>query len=92
MFFQLFCFKISPSFVPINHKSSKTNYSTYEITAESFLNNHEMSTLSPTEGSYIACCMLYRGDMNVEEVFSACNEVKKTFQIPFVDWVIFFDF
>jgi len=78
---------ISPSFVPINHSLSKSNYSPYSVTAMSFLNNHEMSTLDPTTGKYIACCMLYRGKMKVEEVFSAVRKVRKSFQIPFVGWV-----
>jgi len=78
---------ISPSLVPINHSGSKTNFTVHGITAESFLNNHEMSSLDPTEGKYISCCLIYRGEMDVGSVFKAVNQVRSSFQIPFVGWV-----
>jgi len=79
---------ISPSFVPINYNHSKSNMSIYGITAESFLNNHEMCPLDPTEGDYIACCTIYRGlNCDVKDVYDAVESVRSSFKIPFVKWI-----
>ena len=67
--------------------------SIYGITAESFLNNHEMCPLDPTEGDYIACCTIYRGlNCDVKDVYDAVESVRSSFKIPFVKWVNFLFF
>mgnify|MGYP001994027125 CR=1 FL=1 len=55
----------------------KINASVYELTAEAFLNNHEMCSLiaQEQESKYFSCCLFYRGDCSVDQVSNACFHV-----------------
>jgi len=78
---------ISPSLVPLNYRGSKVYHSAYSITADSFLTNHEMSPLDPSKGQFVACCMIYKGNYDYNDVYKAVIDIRKGMGIEFVEWV-----
>lgn len=57
-----------------------------EITSACFEPNNQMVKCDPTHGKYMACCMLYRGDVTTTSVNAAIAAVKTRRTIQFVDW------
>ncbi|XP_065226151.1 tubulin alpha-1 chain-like [Planococcus citri] len=55
------------------------------LTRAVFDKANQMLRCDPTRGKYMACCMLYRGLIQVKEVNSAIQIIKAS-KIPFVDW------
>ena len=45
-----------------------------------------MAKYDPRHGKYIACCMMYRGDVMPTEVNAALATIKTKRTIQFVDW------
>ncbi|CAI9729825.1 tubulin alpha chain [Octopus vulgaris] len=45
-----------------------------------------MVKCDPRRGKYMACCLLYRGDVVSKDVNAAIAAIKKIKQIQFVDW------
>ena len=40
----------------------------------------------PRQGKYMACCLLYRGDVVPKDVNAAISQIKTRRSIQFVDW------
>ncbi|XP_031786847.1 tubulin alpha-1B chain-like isoform X1 [Nasonia vitripennis] len=57
-----------------------------EITSECFEPGNQMVKCDPREGKYMACCLLYRGDVVPKDVNSAIASVKSKSSVRFVDW------
>lgn len=57
-----------------------------ELTNECFEPGNQMVKCDPREGKYMACCLLYRGDVVPKDVNSAIATMKKKSSIRFVDW------
>jgi tubulin alpha len=57
-----------------------------EITANCFEPQNQMIKCDPKLGKYMACCMLYRGDVVPKDVNDAIGAVKTRRQIQFVSW------
>ncbi|XP_008918898.1 tubulin alpha-8 chain [Chiroxiphia lanceolata] len=57
-----------------------------EITNACFEPNNQMVKCDPRHGKYMACCMLYRGDVVPKEVNVAIAAIKTKRTIQFVDW------
>uniref|UniRef100_A0A8C7NSN9 Tubulin alpha chain n=1 Tax=Oncorhynchus mykiss TaxID=8022 RepID=A0A8C7NSN9_ONCMY len=57
-----------------------------EITTACFEPANQMVKCDPRHGMYIACCMLYRGDVVPKDVNSAIQNIKTKRSIQFVDW------
>uniref|UniRef100_UPI00358EFB62 tubulin alpha-1A chain-like n=1 Tax=Myxine glutinosa TaxID=7769 RepID=UPI00358EFB62 len=57
-----------------------------EITKACFEPANHMVKCAPRHGKYMACCMLYRGDVVPEDVNSAIAAIKTHRTIQFVDW------
>jgi Tubulin len=55
------------------------------MTAECFHPGNQLVKCNVTNHKYMACCLLYRGDVTPQEVNYALNKVK-TKNIQFVDW------
>ncbi len=45
-----------------------------------------MVKCDPRHGKYMACCMLYRGDVVPKDVNAAIGSIKTKRTIQFVDW------
>ena len=57
-----------------------------EITSSCFEPANQMVKCNPRHGKYMACCMLYRGDVVPKDVNSAIACMKAKRSIQFVDW------
>ncbi|XP_065087294.1 tubulin alpha-8 chain-like [Ochlerotatus camptorhynchus] len=69
--------------------ASKANHelsSVSEITTAAFSQENTMVKCDPRTGKYMACCLLYRGDVVPNDVNNAINTIKNKRHITFVDW------
>ncbi|XP_009646206.1 tubulin alpha-8 chain isoform X2 [Egretta garzetta] len=57
-----------------------------EITSSCFEPNNQMVKCDPRHGKYMACCMLYRGDVVPKDINIAIAAIKTKRTIQFVDW------
>jgi tubulin alpha len=57
-----------------------------EITNSCFDNCNQLVKCDPHRGKYMACCLLYRGDVASKDVNAAIANIKTKRTIQFVDW------
>lgn len=57
-----------------------------ELTNSCFEPSNQMVKCDPRHGKYMACCMMYRGDVVPKDVNSAITSIKSKRTIQFVDW------
>jgi tubulin alpha len=57
-----------------------------DLTSQLFDQDNQMVKCDPSSGKYMACCILYRGDVVPKDVNSAIGAIKRKRQIQFVDW------
>ncbi|KAG2466880.1 TBA1C protein, partial [Polypterus senegalus] len=57
-----------------------------EITNACFEPSNQMVKCDPRRGKYMACCLLYRGDVVPKDVNAAIANIKTRRTIQFVDW------
>uniref|UniRef100_A0A914CJG6 Tubulin alpha chain n=1 Tax=Acrobeloides nanus TaxID=290746 RepID=A0A914CJG6_9BILA len=57
-----------------------------EITNQCFEPGSQMVKCDPRNGKFMACCLLYRGDVVPKDVNSAIASIKTKRAIQFVDW------
>ncbi|RXM29479.1 Tubulin alpha chain [Acipenser ruthenus] len=57
-----------------------------EITNACFEPSNQMVKCDPRRGKYMACCLLYRGDVVPKDVNAAIANIKTWRSIQFVDW------
>ncbi|CAO3625418.1 ATP binding [Mucor velutinosus] len=57
-----------------------------EITSACFEPNNQMVKCDPRNGKYMACCLLYRGDVVPKDTNAAISAIKTKRSIQFVDW------
>ncbi|KAI1725688.1 tubulin/FtsZ family, GTPase domain-containing protein [Ditylenchus destructor] len=57
-----------------------------EITQQCFEPGAQMVKCDPRHGKYMACCLLYRGDVVPKDVNASIAQVKTKRTIQFVDW------
>ncbi|XP_026469931.1 tubulin alpha-4A chain-like [Ctenocephalides felis] len=67
-------------------KAYHEGMSVAEITSELFEPSNQMVKCDPRMGKYMACCMLYRGDVVPKDVNAAIAIMKNKRSIRFVDW------
>lgn len=67
-------------------KSHHDRFSVTDITTSCFDKQSTMVECDPSAGKYMACCMLYRGDVVPKDVNQAIGVVKQKPNIQFVDW------
>jgi len=67
-------------------KSEHENSSVAEITTAAFEPGNMMAKCDPRKGKYMACCMMYRGNVTPKDVNSAVGLIKTKRTIQFVDW------
>ncbi|KAM5235392.1 tubulin alpha chain-like 3 [Ctenodactylus gundi] len=76
------------TFAPIisADKAYHEQFSVSDITAACFEFSNQLVKCDPQLGKYIACCLLYRGDVVPKEVNSAIAAMKARDSVRFVDW------
>jgi len=57
-----------------------------ELTNAVFEPNNMMAKCDPRHGKYMACCLMYRGDLVPKDVNAAVATIKTKRTIQFVDW------
>uniref|UniRef100_A0A8C9V4N1 Si:ch211-114n24.6 n=1 Tax=Scleropages formosus TaxID=113540 RepID=A0A8C9V4N1_SCLFO len=67
-------------------KAYHEQISVAEITNSCFEPANQMVKCDPRHGKYMACCLLYRGDVVPKDVNSAIATIKTKRTIQFVDW------
>ncbi|KAG7477691.1 hypothetical protein MATL_G00072350 [Megalops atlanticus] len=67
-------------------KAYHEQLSVAEITGSCFEPANQMVKCDPRHGKYMACCMLYRGDVVPKDVNAAIGNIKSKRTIQFVDW------
>lgn len=72
-------------FIPIS-KAVHEQVTVSDITSELFKNENQMVKCDCANGKYMACCVLYRGDVAPKDVNTAIADVKAKRGIQFVDW------
>lgn len=72
-------------FIPVS-KAVHEQVTVSDLTSELFKNENQMVKCDCTNGKYMACCVLFRGDVVSKDVNSAIADVKMKRKIQFVDW------
>lgn len=67
-------------------KADRQNLSVKEISVDSFHSGNQMVKCDPTRGKYMACCMLYRGDVTPKDVNDSIRIIKTRENVRFVNW------
>lgn len=67
-------------------KAYNEQMSVSQIANECFEPSNQMVKCDPRQGKYMACCMLYRGDVVPKDVNAAISAIKMKRSIQFVDW------
>merc|ERR1712118_626306 len=67
-------------------KAYHESLSVAEITNSGFEPANMMTKCGPRHGKYMACCMMYRGDVVPKDVNAAIATIKTKRPIQFVDW------
>ena len=67
-------------------KSFHEKISVSESTTAIFEMGNQMVKCDPRDGKFMACCLLYRGDVVPKDVNSAVSLIKTKRTIQFVDW------
>jgi len=57
-----------------------------ELTTSAFEPENMMAKCDPRNGKYMACCLMYRGDIVPKDVTAAIAVIKTKRSIQFVDW------
>ena len=76
------------SYAPVisAEKAYHESLSVAEITNACFEPANMMAKCDPRHGKYMACCMMYRGDVVPKDVNAAIATIKTKRTIQFVDW------
>lgn len=67
-------------------KAYHEQLSVSEITNSCFEPANQMVKCDPRHGKYMACCLLFRGDVVPKDVNAAIASIKTKRTIQFVDW------
>ncbi|KAG8325828.1 Tubulin alpha-1 chain [Homalodisca vitripennis] len=71
--------------VPVS-KAMHDDLSTATITNMCFEPANQMVKCDPRDGKYMSCCLLYRGDVNPNDINSTISSIKSKRSVQFVDW------
>jgi len=76
------------TYAPIisSDRAGHEQLSVAEITNACFEPQNQMVKCDPRHGKYMACCLLYRGDVVPKDVNAAIAQIKTKRSIQFVDW------
>lgn len=67
-------------------KAHHEQFTVSELTSACFEPTNQMVKCDTTRGKFMACCLLYRGDVVPKDVNSAISTIKAQKRIQFVDW------
>ncbi|XP_066392255.1 tubulin alpha-1 chain-like [Miscanthus floridulus] len=78
------------SYAPVlsAEKAYNEQLSVAKITNSAFEPSSMMAKCDPRHGKYMACCLMYRGDVVPKDVNAAVATIKTKRTIQFVDWCL----
>uniref|UniRef100_A0A1B6E429 Tubulin alpha chain n=1 Tax=Clastoptera arizonana TaxID=38151 RepID=A0A1B6E429_9HEMI len=73
---------------PISSKRQANHqcFDVTKLTADCFETSNQLVKCNTRKGKYMACCLLYRGDVVPKDVNYAINVVREKKKLKFVDW------
>lgn len=76
------------SYAPLisSDKAHHEQFSVSQLTNSVFEASNMMAKCDPLRGKYMACCLMYRGDVVPKDVTAAVSVIKTKKTIQFVDW------
>jgi len=76
------------SYAPVvsREKAVHNQNSVSELTNAVFESQNMFAKCDPYHGKYMACCLMYRGDVNTKDVTQSISTIKTKKTIQFVDW------
>ncbi|CAB0011293.1 unnamed protein product [Nesidiocoris tenuis] len=76
------------SYAPIvsKKKSIHQTQTVGDITSKCFDGTNRLAKCDNETGCYMACCILYRGDVTSKEVYQATSQIKQKKGVKFVQW------
>lgn len=74
------------SYAPLMSATNESPATVDDITQQVFEPSNQMIKCDLNDGKFMACCMLYRGDVMAKDINSAIQSVKDLTRIRFVDW------
>ena len=79
---------MTTSYAPLMsaEKSAHEFHSVQEITSAAFEPQNMLTKCEPQKGKYMACCLMYRGDVVAKDVSTAIQAIRARQTIQFVDW------
>jgi len=77
-----------PSYAPIisSEKSGHEQFSVAELTNALFEASNTLCKCDPRQGKYMACSLMYRGDVLPKDMTNALALIKQKPYVQFVDW------
>jgi len=77
------------SFAPVSSKKEigHESLTTQELTNSAFESSNMMAKCDPRKGKYIACSLMYRGEVKPKEVNESIKQIKSKQTVQFVDWI-----
>lgn len=60
--------------------------STNQLLMSCFEPSNQMVKCDPSLGNYMSCCVLFRGDVNPNDINSTISQIKSMRNIKFVSW------
>ncbi|XP_011499073.1 PREDICTED: tubulin alpha-1B chain-like isoform X2 [Ceratosolen solmsi marchali] len=72
--------------ISVDHQSYHEDLSVANITSKCFETGNQMIKCNVKDGKYMACCLLYQGDVVPKDINSAIAMIKSKSNIRFVDW------
>lgn len=60
--------------------------STQQLMMACFEPSNQMVKCDPRKGYYMSCCLLFRGDVNTNDINTSINQIKSMKTIRFVKW------
>lgn len=76
------------SYAPIisSNKATHETMSVNDITTAAFEPYSMMAKCDPRHGKYMACCLMYRGDVTPKDMTQAISHMRTKSSVRFVDW------
>ena len=70
-----------------HEKASHETSTTQEITGDAFKKHNQLMKVDLSQGKYMSCSLVFRGDICQSDVFTALNKMKGSKNIRWVEWV-----
>lgn len=67
-------------------RSIHETITTQQLMMSCFEPSNQMIKCDPRNGSYMSCCLLFRGDVNPNDINLTINQIKSLRSIKFVPW------